>query len=432
MMNSEFFQNLPLPELKWSKFITKQCRLDAIRGLEKVRQGRLSNSQYISRVKTSIAETHMVTDRIFQQKEQIGSSHVTHADLDSVDNQYLLCGMSDGGVAIYDVNSQTADGEIPIVGLVPGGRRGSHKNKVDCVQWYPADAGLFTTSCQDDRLKVWDPNRMKPVDQFKLDCKICHHHMSPVASKHSLIAAGGDSGDVILCDLRTGSCTHRLHGHQDAASVIQWAPRNQHILATGGRDQTIRFWDVRSSRGCLQLLDMDNASPEVVHMRKRRKILTVAHRSRVTSLCFTRDGLWLLSFGYDGELKLWNSSTGENAMIEFSEIYTELKNNVKMAVSYQTTPDLVYLPSKSRILVYELFSGKLVNVLNGHLMTVNGVVYNPRNYDLYSYGTDRNCLVWKPRLFVETQNIEEDEIEDIVPTKKAKGPTCDDWSSDED
>lgn len=66
--------------------------------------------------------------------------------------------------------------------------------QVECVQWYPADAGLFSTSSRDKKVKIWDPNRMKLVDQFDLDCHIHHHHMSPVATKHSLLAVAGDSG----------------------------------------------------------------------------------------------------------------------------------------------------------------------------------------------------------------------------------------------
>lgn len=35
---------------------------------------------------------------------------------------------------------------------------------------------------------------MQNVDDFPLGCKIYHHHMSPVASKHSILAAAGETG----------------------------------------------------------------------------------------------------------------------------------------------------------------------------------------------------------------------------------------------
>lgn len=37
---------------------------------------------------------------------------------------------------------------------------------------------------------------MKPVEEFNIDCHILHHHMSPVATKHALLAVAGDSGKL--------------------------------------------------------------------------------------------------------------------------------------------------------------------------------------------------------------------------------------------
>ena len=35
---------------------------------------------------------------------------------------------------------------------------------------------------------------MKLVDQFDINCHINHHQMSPVATKHSLLAVAGENG----------------------------------------------------------------------------------------------------------------------------------------------------------------------------------------------------------------------------------------------
>ena len=37
---------------------------------------------------------------------------------------------------------------------------------------------------------------MKTIDQFKPNCKVNHHHMSPVASKHSNLAVAGLTGEL--------------------------------------------------------------------------------------------------------------------------------------------------------------------------------------------------------------------------------------------
>ncbi len=55
---------------------------------------------------------------------------MTYADLERVDYKYLLCGLSDGGVAIYDT-TLVKDGFVyGEVGSIKGGHRGTHKYQV--------------------------------------------------------------------------------------------------------------------------------------------------------------------------------------------------------------------------------------------------------------------------------------------------------------
>ncbi|XP_042223085.1 DNA excision repair protein ERCC-8-like isoform X2 [Homarus americanus] len=380
-MLREDFSNIP--ELHLCEFKSSDANLGTVKYLEKVRLGQLSSRRYTSHLKTYLAASHVLSDVTLNQKEQ-----------------------------------------------------------VDCVQWYPADTGLFSTSSKDKLVKIWDPNHMKPVDQFNIDCYVLHHHMSPVASKHSLLSVAGDSGEVILCDLRSGSSTHRLQGHNGPVQITQWSPRNQHILVSGGNDHTVRMWDVRSSRAFFMALDMENSLPETnSRYKKKIKKIPKAHKSRVTSLCFTYDGLWLLSFSYYGDLRLWNSNTGEYMNVDYGETYTELKRTMRMAVSHCTYPDLVFVPSKSKILVYELLSGKLVNVLEGHFSAVLGVVYNPGSQNLYSFGYDRNFITWIPKklLTSDLSNEEEEETPSCTghtascsTLPAGRQATQDAWSSDED
>lgn len=56
---------------------------------------------------------------------------MTCADLEPVDNKYLLCGLADGGVTIYDTTHLREEEEFfREVGSIKGGNRGTHKYPV--------------------------------------------------------------------------------------------------------------------------------------------------------------------------------------------------------------------------------------------------------------------------------------------------------------
>lgn len=43
--------------------------------------------------------------------------------------------------------------------------------------------------------------------------------------------------------------------------------------------------------------------------------VNTAHNGRVNGLCFTADGLYLLTTGTDDRMRQWNSATGENTLV---------------------------------------------------------------------------------------------------------------------
>lgn len=44
--------------------------------------------------------------------------------------------------------------------------------------------------------------------------------------------------------------------------------------------------------------------------------VNTAHNGRVNGLCFSADGLFLLTTGTDDRMRLWNSATGENTLVK--------------------------------------------------------------------------------------------------------------------
>ena len=66
-----------------------------------------------------------------------------------------------------------------------------------------------------------------------------------------------------------------------------------------------------------------------------------AHNGHVNGLCFSSDGLHLLSFGTDNRLRLWDTCTGKNTLVRYIMVFVR-------------NPDIVKVRIKSRIYYFEV------------------------------------------------------------------------------
>ncbi|CAH1243108.1 ERCC8 [Branchiostoma lanceolatum] len=246
-----------------------------------------------------------------QDVKRIHASGVNSLDLDPVEGRYLISGGADGVIAIYDTHnlSGTPSNTSEAVCTVGRSHRHVHKYSVETVRWYPHDTGLFTSSSMDKTLKVWDTNVLLPAEVFQFEGTVYSHAMSPVAKKHCLIAVATMTSIVTLCDLKSGSSTHILKGHRAAVKCARWSPRNPYLLATGSQDNKVLLWDVRSAKSSLMSLDQHNGE-----LATSTAAVNTAHNGHVNGLCFTPEGLHLLSFGTDNRLRLWDTATGRNTL----------------------------------------------------------------------------------------------------------------------
>lgn len=61
-----------------------------------------------------------------------------------------------------------------------------------------------------------------------------------------IVTCSGDHSSRITC-VEKNVTTHVLHGHASTVKTAAWDPRNNALLATGGRDGAISLWDLRTS-----------------------------------------------------------------------------------------------------------------------------------------------------------------------------------------
>lgn len=193
------------------------------------------------------------------------------------------------------------------------------------------------------------------------------------------------------------------------------------MLATGGVDNKILFWDVRSSSSCLKSLDQYNGKSNT----------GTAHSGYVNGLKFTEDGLLLLSLGTDNRLRLWETLNGHHQMINYGRIKNDVKRHLEFAITSNCKPPLAYVPCEGHVYVIEVYSGRIIRILHGHFNIVNCSYYRQSNQELYTGGKDRNILMWTPD-YSQRQAYAENATDEEKKTTLPIVRTLDNWSSDED
>ncbi|XP_035165149.1 DNA excision repair protein ERCC-8 isoform X1 [Oxyura jamaicensis] len=359
--------------------------------------------------------------------ERIHGNGINSLDIEPVEGRYMLSGGSDGVIVLYDLENLSRKPSYTCKALCSVGRNHPdvHRFSVETVQWYPHDTGMFTSSSFDKTLKIWDTNTLQPADVFHFEGTVYSHHMSPVATKHCLVAVGTKSPKVQLCDLKSGSCSHILQGHRQEVLAVSWSPRHEYILATASADSKVKLWDVRRASGCLTTLDQHNGEKT----KASSEAANTAHNGRVNGLCYMSDGLHLLTIGTDDRMRLWNSSTGENTLVNYGKVRNESRKGLKFAISCGCSPEFAFVPCGSTISVYTVFSGELITMLRGHYNTVDCCVFQPNFQELYSGGKDCNILAWIPAL---REPVPDDVSDKCLPQQHLNPAYEDAWSSSDD
>ncbi|KAL4235709.1 DNA excision repair protein ERCC-8 [Mactra antiquata] len=371
------------------------------------------------------------------------TGNVNTLDVDLIEKRYLLAGGADGYIIIYDTfnTSGSVKYTCPSVGTIALNNRHRHKFHVDTVLWYPLDTGMFTSSGTDCLLKVWDTNRLKPADEYQFSGIVYNHHMSPIATRHCLIAVACQSSSVKLVDLKSGSATHGLKGHSKGVYSVKWSPYNEFTLASAGADCKILLWDIRNAKGSLLEFDQYNGKPP----ENTAGSDCTAHSRPVTGLQFSSDGLWLVSCGIDKMIRVWCTSTGRKTNVDIPLAYPS-KKTAQFAVSQGCSNNLIFMPNGKSVDVFDMTTGKLQYALNGHFKQAICCYYHPDYHELYSGGSDRNILVWTSqthnnhinyivkktvkRQKLDTQTLPNTTTSNVEQT--VSSATADNWSSDEE
>jgi DNA excision repair protein ERCC-8 len=353
--------------------------------------------------------------------------------IDLAESRYLLVA---GGTRLlaYDLAPAAEVSPVlhPLVSTAAVGAQ-AHRFAVSALAWYAHDSGLFVSGAFDGAVLAWDANAMAPVARFEVGSQVRRVAISPSATTHSLVAVATESAHVMLADLVSGKATHTLAGHSRALRTVAWSPANDFVLASAGDSGTIRIWDVRRSASCLLCCDDARSAPlsprppsppslprrELLLRRSLKRPQSavsssagasasngrapdashVSHNGAVNSLCWSHNGVFLLSSGADNRLRLWAAASGANTLVNFPRIRNQQPQGHTMAIG--SDDRTVFHPNGKHIGVYNMLTGELISQLDGHFDAIKGCVVCPYRDELLTGGLDRQILSWTPATDVE-------------------------------
>jgi LPXTG-site transpeptidase (sortase) family protein len=188
----------------------------------------------------------------------------------------------------------------------------------------------------------------------------------------TILASGGRDNTIRFWNAETGELLRSSEGHSDWISSVAFSPDGT-ILVSGSRDDTVRRFDAETG----ELLSVVGS-----------------HDGDVTAVAISPDGLVITSGSRDSQIKLWDGQTGEalGSLEQFSQPIWKLAFH----------PNGNFLASSSEdgsIWLWGLwgeYSGWLKKLV-GHEGSVSSIAFSPDGNYLLSGGLDGTVRLWDIR-----------------------------------
>lgn len=127
----------------------------------------------------------------------------------------------------------------------------SHKDAVVDVEWHPLLPKQVVTASMDFNIISWDLELAGFVTRKHGARAFTSISMNP---RNALIVSGTTDNKIRLWDLNSqdgNEISEIFHGHNGWITDVCWSRENTNHFISGGLDQTVKMWDVRSSKAPL-------------------------------------------------------------------------------------------------------------------------------------------------------------------------------------
>ncbi|KAL9657260.1 hypothetical protein ABK040_011481 [Willaertia magna] len=273
---------------------------------------------------------------------------------------------------------------------------------------------IFYTSSLDKTIKIWNgENNIETLKDHK-DWIRC----LDISSDNSTLISGCISGRIFGWDclnshkikFQISNDPPTIANGLNTINSLNFCNLDNNVLVSGSRDGYIRMYDIRSNSTL-----NDNCLKPIIKMK--------THEGKLNQIVFTSDDRYMLSSGRDNYIRLLDrrklpcNVTDDLNYIKPLTLQTYNKHkclSYNVNCTFFSNENYVMTGSEdNKIYIYETFSGKLVNVLEGHESVVH-LLLNLNERDIISNSIESSRIFfWRP----STEDVKislENEVENTL------------------
>lgn len=179
-----------------------------------------------------------------------GHREACHGVAWSPNNEWFVTGGDDGLVKIWNYRAAETERELS-----------GHGWDVRCVDWHPTK-GLVVSGSKDMLVKFWDPRTGK-------DLSTLHSHKAVVNActwnpDGNIVATAGGDNVIRLFDIRTFRELESMKGHTKEVNCLEWHPIHHSLLCSGDAAGSIAYWSMQAPDPSKPVTMMENAHDDAV------------------------------------------------------------------------------------------------------------------------------------------------------------------------
>jgi pre-mRNA-processing factor 17 len=183
---------------------------------------------------------------------------------------------------------------------------------------------------------------------------------------------------------------HTYSGHTKAVQAIEFFPKIGHLVLSCSLDCKVKLWDVLSHRKCVRTY--------------------MGHTEGVRDVSFSNDGRKFLSAGFDKNVQLWDTETGQ-------VISTFSNKKIPFCVVFHPDEDkqnqFLVGTSAKKISQYDIDTGKQIQSYDEHIGAINSLTFLDNNRKFVSTSDDKKIFIWEYGLPVVVKHISEPSMHSI-------------------